>query len=135
MTPAFQDDLSALEALDLPEHEAALIRYMKTSADIYKTGSHRKRVSLIKHHLMQAMDEWRGRKTLFKYGANHMTRGESFLTVHDIGVLVTNIADADYQRTYHIMVLGEEGEQASPFRGFPPSARSVQPGRPGSWKQ
>jgi len=122
MTPAFSEQLAQLSSLPLSEEEQALIHYLKLSVDIYQTQSHRKRVKLIKHHLMNDYDRWISKRTLFKFGANHLTRGESFLTVHDIGVLVANLSEAKFQESYHIMVMGETGFQGAPFRGFPASA-------------
>jgi hypothetical protein len=121
MTPAFAADLEALSALRLSDEEHAIIDAMKRSVDIYATRSHRKRVQLIKHQLMADYPRWIGKRTLFKYGSNHLARGESFLTVQDIGNLVANLAEAHYHESFHIMVLGESGKQASSFRGFPDS--------------
>ena len=121
MTPAFSADLESLSQLRLSDEEHAIIDAMQRSVDIYATLSHRKRVQLIKHHLMADYPRWIGKRTLFKYGANHLARGESFLTVEDIGNLVANLAEAHYQESFHVMILGESGAQASPFRGFPDS--------------
>ena len=121
MTPAFEEQLTALESLPLSDEEEALVGYLRTSMEIYQQQSHRQRVQLIKHHLMQDQQRWISNRNLFKFGANHLTRGESFLTVHDIGVIIANLAEARYETSYHLMVLGESGEQGSPFRGFPPS--------------
>ena len=50
-----------------------------------------------------------------------MARGESFLTVTDIGNLVANLSEANYRETVHIMVMGASGMQASAFESFPAS--------------
>ena len=121
MTPAFEEQLKALESLPISDEEEALVGYLRTSMEIYQQQNHRQRVQLIKHHLMQDQQRWIGNRNLFKFGANHLTRGESFLTVHDIGVIIANLAEARYETSYHLMVLGESGEQGSPFRGFPSS--------------
>jgi hypothetical protein len=121
MTPAFARELDSLSALALSDEESRIIASMKQSVDIYRTQSHRKRVQLIKHQLMADYALWAGKRTLFKYGANHLARGESFLTVHDIGNLVANIAEARYEKSFHVMVMGESGSQSAPFRGFPDS--------------
>jgi hypothetical protein len=122
MTPAFSNQLDSLSALALSDEESRIVASMKRSVDIYRTQSHRKRVQLIKHQLMADYPLWAGKRTLFKYGANHLARGESFLTVHDIGNLVANIAEARYEKAFHVMVMGESGSQGAPFRGFPASA-------------
>lgn len=126
MTPEFSGDLERLAALELSDEELAMVEAMQRSVDIYQTQSHRKRVQLIKHQLMADYPRWIGSRNLFKYGANHLARGESFLTVQDIGALVAELADAAYQQSLHVMIIGESGKQGSPFRGFPPSP--IEPG-------
>ena len=121
MTPSFGEDLSKLQDLDLSPIEDEIIDKMRLSVEIYRKQSHRIRVQLIKHHLMQDFNKWNGKRNLFKYGANHMARGESFLTVTDIGNLVANIAEANYEKSFHIMILGESGMQATAFETFPAS--------------
>jgi len=121
MTPEFSSEVEQLAALDLSDEERAIVEAMQRSVDIYQTQSHRKRVQLIKHQLMADYPRWIGGRNLFKYGANHMARGESFLTVQDIGALVAELADAAYQESLHVMIIGESGSQGSPFRGFPSS--------------
>ena len=121
MTPEFSGDLERLAVLELNDEEQAMVEAMQRSVDIYQTQSHRKRVQLIKHQLMADYPRWIGSRNLFKYGANHLARGESFLTVQDIGALVAELADAAYQESLHVMIIGESGKQGSPFRGFPPS--------------
>ena len=125
MTPEFTGDLERLSALELSDEERAMVEAMRRSVDIYQTQSHRTRVQLLKHQLMADYSHWIGSRTLFKYGANHMARGESFLTVQDIGALVAELAEAAYQESLHIMIIGESGAQGSPFRGFPPSSIDV----------
>jgi hypothetical protein len=121
MTPLFGEDLSELNDLDLSPEEDDILEKMRISVDIYKKQSHRIRVQLMKHHFMHDYAKWNGKRNLFKYGANHMARGESFLTVTDIGNLVANISEANYQESFHIMVLGESGMQATAFETFPAS--------------
>ena len=121
MTPEFSADLEKLAALRLSDEEQAMVEAMRRSIDIYQTQSHRKRVQLIKRQLMQDYPRWIGSRNLFKYGANHLARGESFLTVLDIGALVAELAEAAYQESLHVMIIGESGSQGSPFRGFPAS--------------
>jgi len=125
MTEEFAGDLERLAALQLSDEERAMVEAMQRSVEIYQTRSHRKRVQLIKHQLMADYPRWIGSRNLFKYGANHLARGESFLTVQDIGALVAELAEAAYQESLHVMIIGESGFQGSPFRGFPPS--SVEP--------
>lgn len=119
MTPEFAADLEQLASLELSAEEQDLVAAMRRSVDIYQTQSHRTRVQLIKHQLMADYPRWIGSRNLFKYGANHLARGESFLTVQDIGALVAELAEAAYQQSVHVMVIGESGAQGAPFRGFP----------------
>jgi hypothetical protein len=121
MTPEFSSDLKRLLALELSDEERAMVEAMRRSVDIYQTQSHRTRVQLLKHQLMADYPRWIGGRTLFKFGANHLARGESLLTVQDIGALVAELAEAAYQESLHMMIIGESGQQGSPFRGFPPS--------------
>jgi DNA-binding MarR family transcriptional regulator len=125
MTPEFTGDLERLSALELSDEERAMVEAMQRSVDIYQRQSHRTRVQLLKHQLMVDYPIWIGSRTLFKYGANHMARGESFLTVQDIGALVAELSEATYQESLHVMIIGESGAQGSPFRGFPPSLIDV----------
>jgi len=122
MTAEFANDLERLASLPLSGEEKDMVAAMQRSVDIYQTQSHRKRVQLIKHQLMADYPRWIGGRNLFKYGANHLARGESFLTVQDIGALVAELAEAAYQDSLHVMIIGESGFQGAPFRGFPPSA-------------
>lgn len=62
---------------------------------------------------------WADKKNLFKFGANHMPKGESLLKIYDIGNLVNNIADSKFKKSLHIIIVGKSGMQASPFKGFP----------------
>lgn len=128
MTPVFSRQLDSLENLKLSPKEALIISDMKESVVIYQEMSHRKRVQLIKHQLMNDYPRWSGSKNLFKYGANHVARGESFLTVTDIGNLVANITEANYEESFHIMIVGESGMLGSPFKGFPPAPVDTETG-------
>jgi hypothetical protein len=119
LTAEFAADLDRLSELELSDEEQKLIEATRLSMDIYHMQSHRKRVQLLKHQLMTDYPRWIGGRTLFKYGANHLARGESYLTVQDIGALIANLAEAAYQESFHVMIIGESGEQGSPFRGFP----------------
>ncbi len=121
MTPAFGEQLTKLEALDLSAREVDIIKKMRTTVEIYQKQSHAIRVQLIKHHLMNDYDQWGTKRNLFKYGANHVARGESFLTVTDIGNIVANISEANYTESFHLMALGESGMQGAPFSTFPAS--------------
>ncbi|WP_157473042.1 hypothetical protein [Eudoraea adriatica] len=128
MTSEFLDDINKLEALVLSEEEDMIIADMKESVTIYKEQNHRKRVRLILNQLMKDYPEWKNSKNLFKYGANHMARGESFLTTFDIGNMVANITESNYQESFHIMIIGESGALGSPFKSFPPNPIDIENG-------
>lgn len=68
---------------------------------------------------MEEYSDWAGKRNLFKYGANHLAKGESLMEIYDIGALVSNINDSKYKNSLHIMILGTSGTQASPFQGYP----------------
>jgi hypothetical protein len=120
--PEFSAQLETLAGLELSTEEQSLIQAMQRSVTIYQTQSHRMRVQLLKHYLMADYPVWINQRNLFKFGANHLMRGESFLTVQDIGALIANLAEAQYQESFHVMIVGESGFQGSPFRGVAPTA-------------
>ena len=119
MTPEFAWKLTALEKLELSKEEKLIIRDMRTSVAIYKNQNHGMRIQLMLHNLMNDYRKWKDSKNLFKFGANHLARGESFLTVFDIGNVVSNLTASNFEESFHIMIVGESGEVGSIFRGFP----------------
>jgi len=121
MTLEFSEDLEQLEKLNLSETENLIIEDMKRSISIYKKQSHSTRVKLLLNQLMKDYPLWKDSKNLFKYGANHLTRGESFLTVYDIGNVVANVTKSNYEESFHIMIVGESGMVGSIFKSLPPS--------------
>lgn len=121
-TPDFDKKLNELASLPLSQEEKKLVEMLKLTAKIYKSGSHHLRVQLMKNQLMATYSEWYNKKNLFKYGANHVAKGESLLEIFDIGNLVNNISDGQFGKSLHIMVIGRTGTQASPFKGFPAEA-------------
>lgn len=121
----FAKNIDKLSLLKLSKRETKIIDALKLSAKIYKSQSHQLRVQLMKHQLMETYDSWSGKRNLFKYGANHLAKGESFLDVYDIGNLISSINDANYKSSLHIMILGISGSQASPFEGSP--AENINP--------
>ena len=119
MTPEFSQKLKELEKLELSEYENEIINDMKKSIEIYQSGSHPLRVQLLKNNLMSYLDEILNARNFYKFGAMHTFRGESMLTVFDIGNFVENIADSQYQQSLHLMVIPKGGYQGAPFKGFP----------------
>jgi hypothetical protein len=119
LTPEFEKNLDELSALKLSEQEVKIIQALKLSAKIYKSQSHHQRVQLMKNQLMQVYTQWQNKKNLYKYGANHVARNEGLMDTYDIGNLVSSIEDSKFGSSYHVIVLGVSGTQASPFKGFP----------------
>ena len=119
LTEDFEKNINELASLPLSKREIKIIDALRLSAKIYKSQSHHLRIQLMKNQLMNKYAEWNGKRNLFKYGANHMAKGESFLDVYDIGNLVSSIDDSNYQSSLHLMILGISGTQASPFEGYP----------------
>ena len=128
MTPEFLEQLNKLEQLDLSEEEDQIINDMRLSVSIYKEQNHSKRVKLLLNQLMKDYPKWKNSKNLFKYGANHLARGESFLTVFDIGNMVANITKSNFEESFHIMIVGESGFLGSIFEMFPPTEIDIENG-------
>lgn len=111
----FSDDclakINALIALNLSANEKEQLEALKLSKELYLSRIHRSRVQYMKHLVFEKLPEWKDKKNLFKFGANHLPKGESLMEVFDIGNLVSNIEEANYRTSLHIMLIGkEEGE-------------------------
>ncbi|WP_316836767.1 hypothetical protein [Pedobacter nutrimenti] len=111
----FSDDclakMNALSALNLSANEKEQLEALKLSRELYLNRIHRLRIQYMKHLVLEKLPEWKDKKNLFKFGANHMPKGESLMEVFDIGNLVSNIEEANYRKSLHIMLIGkEEGE-------------------------
>ena len=119
ITPAFTEDLDKLKTMNISDTEQEIIDNMEQSIEIYQKLSHSIRVKLIIRQLMDEYEVWKDSRTLFKYGANHLMRGESLLTVYDIGNVVANITEAYGEQSLHLMIVGQSGMLGSPFKGFP----------------
>lgn len=119
MMEEFDNDLKELAMLKLSPFETKVVDKMKLSAKIYKEQNHHLRIQLMKNQLMENYADWKDQKNLFKFGANHLAKSESFLKIFDIGNLINNIADSQYSSSLHILIIGKAGAQGSPFKGFP----------------
>lgn len=111
----FSDDfvakMSALSTLNLSANEKEQLEALKLSKELYLNRIHGLRIQYIKHLVIEKLPEWKNKKNLFKYGANHMPKGESLMEIFDLGNLVANIEEANYRKSLHIMITGkEEGE-------------------------
>ena len=119
LTDDFEKKITELSLLQLSPKEVKILDALKLSAKIYKSQSNHLRIQLMKNQLMEKYPNWVGKRNLFKYGANHMPKGEGLLGIYDIGNLVNTINDSEYKKSFHIMILGSSGFQASPFEGYP----------------
>lgn len=116
--PHFKESMNKLDKLSMKADEAALTEAMLRSADIYGTGSHRARIKLMQQNLMMLYPQvLKGKKNVFKFGANHTIRGESYIPVYDIGTTAHILAQSENQDSYHIMILPKSGEQAGFLSG------------------
>lgn len=111
----FSDDfvakMSALSTLNLSANEKEQLAALQLSKELYLNRIHGLRIQYIKHLVIEKLPEWKNKKNLFKYGANHMPKGESLMEIFDLGNLVANIEEANYRKSLHIMIIGkEEGE-------------------------
>jgi len=122
MTNEFEKQVAELLLLNLSKEEKEKIADLQLTSKIYKEQNHHLRIQLMKRNLMKGYGNWENKKNLFKYGANHMAKGESLLRIYDLGNLVNNIADSKFKNSLHIMIVGKAGSQASPFKGFPEQA-------------
>ncbi|MNJ97719.1 hypothetical protein D3C87_154720 [compost metagenome] len=121
LTEDFGKKIDELTTLKLSSEENKIVAALKLTAEIYKSQNHHLRIQLMKNQLMADYNNWVGKKNLYKYGANHASKGESMLEIYDIGNLVNNVADSQFTNSLHIMIVGKSGFHASPFQGFPAS--------------
>lgn len=119
LTDDFDKNIQVLRKLLLSKEEIAIVKALALTARIYKEQNHHLRIQLMKQQLMKDYAGRKGKKNLFKFGANHLPKGESLMKIYDIGNLVHNIADSEFKNSLHIMIVGQSGMQGSPFKGFP----------------
>lgn len=118
LTEEFTKQLNKLESLELSFYERTVLKDLKLSQKIYSNGNHHLRIQLMKHNLMKNYISIPNSKNLYKYGANHLPKGESLLKIQDIGNLVSNIADSQFETSLHIMIIGKNGIQGVPINGM-----------------
>jgi hypothetical protein len=117
-TDKFIENLNKLDSLKLSPYEQTVIKDLKLSQRIYLEQNHHLRIQLMKHNLMLDYKSVAQSKNIFKYGANHLPKGESLLEIQDLGNLINNIADSEFQSSLHIMIIGKSGLQGIPFKGL-----------------
>jgi hypothetical protein len=87
LTDDFEKKITQLSSLQLSKEETEIVQALKLTATIYKGQLHHLRIQLLKSELMKVYSDWNNKKNLFKYGTNHVLKGESLLTIYDIGNL------------------------------------------------
>ena len=105
--------IDLLLTLKLSDKERKQIEDLKLSREIYTKRNHPLRIQLLKNILLTQMSDWKNKKNLFKFGAVHVPRGETILTktdIYDIGSLISNIEEANYRKSLHIMLIGKGDE-------------------------
>lgn len=114
--------IDLLLQLKLSDKERKEIEDLKLSREIYVKRSHPLRIQLLKKILLTQMPEWKSKKNLFKFGAVHVPKGETILTktdIYDIGNLISNIEEANYRKSLHIMLIGKGDEDDdTSFKSF-----------------
>ena len=115
--------IDLLLKLKLSDKERKQIEDLKLSREIYVKRSHPLRIQLLKNLLLNQLADWKNKKNLFKFGANHLPKGETILTktdIYDIGNLISNIEEANFRKSLHIMIVGkgEDGNDNASFRSF-----------------
>jgi hypothetical protein len=119
-TPEFDSCLNKLLSLNLSRIETEQLKAIQLSRRIYMEQNHFLRLQLMKNNFYtHYYPSFAGKTSLFKFGSVHMCKGEGLLGGYDIGNLVYNIADSRYEKSLHISVVGKNGTQGSPFKGFP----------------
>ncbi|WP_133273065.1 hypothetical protein [Hymenobacter radiodurans] len=118
------DSLRSFTKMESPKVQK-MVRDFVASYTIYqaqrqRTGGHQERINLMKRNLLQGLQAYSQRpsqplpKMLFKFGASHMARNLSpWAGISDVGNLVTNLADAQDQKSLHIMIMGKQGTQVA----------------------
>ena len=120
IAPFFTELVSKLDRSVMKAEEKDIVDDMVRSAEIYKTGSHRNRIKFMQSNLMKNYSMMKGRKNLFKFGANHAMKGESYIPVYDIGTTAHIWAQAENQDSYHILILPRAGSQSGFLTGSNP---------------
>ncbi|BDD05499.1 hypothetical protein [Aureibacter tunicatorum] len=120
LTDEFEQNLNKLAELKLSTDEQEVISDLKISRKIYLSQNHHLRIQLMKNTVLKNIEALHKDKNLFKYGALHINKAESSLGGYDIGNFVSNISDANFNSSLHIMIIGKNGMQGVPFKGMQP---------------
>lgn len=118
MADGYGAKLAQLESLATSKREKEILKQVALSRRIYLEQSHLLRIQLMKQQLLGHSKALLTQRNLFKYGANHMCRGESYLRIYDLGNLVSNFSDSRFERSLHIMIIGKDGTQGAGIPGI-----------------
>ena len=119
--PSAGDSLLALTKNESPAVQQMAQDYVASYRIYTERGTHQRRLNLMKHNLLQAVQPYQtaaGLATppmLFKFGGLHLARGSSpigYGEFYDVGNLVQNLADGQGQKSLHILILGKRGSKA-----------------------
>ncbi len=123
----FSEELSTklqpLLSKEISPKERQIIQDLMQSNAIYTTAiagrglqSHEMRISMMKKNLLANHHTLVGKKNLFKFGANHVTKHKSLgQGTADIGNFALNLADAEGERSLHIAIMEKSGEVGGLF--------------------
>jgi len=118
VTDEFEQNLKKLDSLKLSPEEKSILESLKLSRKIYASQDHHLRIQLMKNNMLNNIELLNDSKNLFKYGAIHMNKSESLLGGYDIGNLISNLTDANFESSLHICIIGKSGFQGTPFKGM-----------------
>ena len=116
--------LDSLVSRTQPESPAVrqMVQQYRTSVGIYQAQVHRERVNLMRRNLLLALRPVASPpgpplpKLLIKMGAFHIARGATLIDgVFDVGNLALSLAEAQDQKSLHILVAGKQGTKLAGF--------------------
>lgn len=117
------NELKKVLQFNISNIERNTIEQLIKSNEIYRLSiigkgleSHSDRISLMKNNLLNNLPSLQGKRNLFKFGANHVTKHKSlWQNSSDVGNMVLNIADAENEKSLHIAILPKSGFSGSFF--------------------
>lgn len=119
LTQEFEQDVKSLLQMNISSKEKEQLHAMMLSRKIYQEQSHPLRLQLMKDNMQHYYShQLGGKRNLFKFGAIHLCKKEGLLGGYDIGNQVYQFANNRHEKSLHIMIIGKDGMQGSPFKGF-----------------
>jgi hypothetical protein len=114
----------------------SLLHELEESIEIYQLWftrqaylSNQLRAKMMKRHFQdyyaKAREKDKQPKVMFKFGANHLCKGASFLNIYDLGNFITELAEMEGVSSFHLFTLGIEGTQCA-YTPFSESAEDKQ---------